>query len=229
MTGGSTFAHVNVHVLVAEDDRMQAEVIRRYLVGDGYQVTVVHDGGAALEAVRDRHLDLVILDVMMPGPDGLQVCRMLRRESEVPVLMLTARTTEEDLLVGLDTGADDYLKKPYSPRELTARVRNLLRRTRPRPGLVVDPRQRVVTVDGEPVEITRGEFEVLAALAARPGQVYTREQLVERASHAYDRYPTLRSIDVHVRNLRSKLEDDPANPRYLVTVFGVGYKLADGR
>jgi DNA-binding response OmpR family regulator len=226
---------VSAHVLVAEDDEMQAEVIKRYLEHDGHTATVVHDGHAAIEQVRRGRPDLVVLDLMMPGIDGLEVCRTLRRESDVPVLMLTARSTEDDMLLGLDIGADDYLIKPYSPRELTARVRTLLRRAARtaapdqavlRVGaLVVDEERRQVRLAGRPVDCTRGEFELLAAMVAQPGRVFTREQLVERTSYAFDRYPTLRTVDVHIRNLRRKIEADPGRPAYLLTVFGVGYKI----
>ncbi|MEU0292094.1 response regulator transcription factor, partial [Streptomyces microflavus] len=175
-------------VIVAEDDEKQAELVRRYLEREGHAVRIVGDGLAALDAVRHKEPDLLVLDVMMPRADGLDVVRVLRAEArELPVLMLTARTTEDDLLLGLDLGADDYMTKPYSPRELMARVRTLLRRTR-RPaevaqdhvlrvgGLVVDPERHEVTVDGEPVECTRGEFRILAALAAGPDRVFSRQR-----------------------------------------------------
>jgi two-component system, OmpR family, response regulator MtrA len=229
---------VNAHVLVAEDDQMQAEVIRRYLERDGYATTLVRDGHAAIAQVRRQAPDLVVLDVMMPGADGLEVCRVLRRESDVLVLMLTARSTEDDLLHGLDVGADDYLTKPYSPRELMARVRTLLRRAG-RPGtrqdgvvcvgdLTIDPARREIYAGGRAVVCTPDEYEILTAMAARPGRVFTRQQLLERTS-GYDRNSTQRTIDVHVRNLRTKIEADPSRPAHLLTVFGVGYKLADGR
>ena len=223
-------------VLVVEDNAMQAEVIRRYLERDGHSTTLVRDGSAAIEVARRRRPDLVILDVMMPGTDGLEVCRALRAESDVPVLMLTARSTEDDLLRGLAVGADDYVTKPYSPRELTARVRTLLRRAG-RQGaradgvlqvgdLVVDPQRREVRVSGRRVGCTSGEFEILAALAARPGQVFTRRQLLERASNV-DRNASERAIDLHVHNLRKKIEADPGRPTRLRAVFGVGYKIVD--
>jgi two-component system, OmpR family, response regulator MtrA len=226
---------VNAHVLIAEDNEMQAEVLRRYLEQDGHAVTVVRDGRAAIDEVRARPPDLIVLDVMMPEVDGHEVCRVLRRESDVLVLMLTARSTEDDLLQGLELGADDYLTKPYSPRELTARVRTLLRRAGRaaaapdddllRAGdLVIDPTRHEVRVGPKSVECTPGEFEILVALAARPGQVLTRQQLLEYSSDVH-RGATERTIDVHVRNLRKKIEDDPGRPTRLLTVFGVGYKL----
>jgi two-component system, OmpR family, response regulator MtrA len=217
---------------VAEDDRRQAEVLRQYLRAGGHEVTVVHDGRAALDRARQQTPDLLILDVMMPGLDGLEVCRQLRRDSDVLVLMLTARTTEDDLLTGLDVGADDYLTKPYSPRELVARVRTLLRRRRttaPAGGdvlsvgpLTIDLGRRLVESDGVPVECTPGEFAILAAMAGQPDRVFTRTQLLTR-TRGIDRNSTGRTIDVHVMNLRRKID-----PHLLQTVYGVGYKLTGG-
>jgi DNA-binding response OmpR family regulator len=217
------------HVLLAEDDPRQAEVVRRYLIADGHRAEVVHDGRAALEVARRLRPELLVLDVMMPGMDGLQVCRTLRRESDLLVLMLTARTSEADLLLGLELGADDYLTKPYSPRELMARVRTLLRRARLSPAaagqrqlgrLTVDPGEHRVLVDGVAVECTRGEFAILAAMSEQPDRVFTRAQLLHH-TRGIDRSSTERTIDVHVMNLRRKI---PA--AQLVTVYGVGYKLA---
>ncbi|WP_343239877.1 response regulator transcription factor [Streptomyces sp. SID12488] len=249
--------------MVAEDDAKQAELVRRYLEHEGHTVTVVVDGRAALETVRYQEPDLVVLDVMMPRADGLDVVRILRAEGrEVPVLMLTARSTEDDLLLGLDLGADDYMTKPFSPRELTARVRTLLRRNRrgtdpapatgslpvpvPGPGpapapepeatsdekvlavgaLRVDPVRHEVSVSGTTVECTPGEFRILAAMAAEPGRVFTRARLLDEL-HGFDKYISGRTVDVHVMNLRKKIERAPRRPARLVTVFGVGYKLTD--
>ncbi|MEV4347709.1 response regulator transcription factor [Actinoplanes sp. NPDC049596] len=223
-------------VLLAEDDPRQAEVVRRYLAADGHEVLVVPDGRTALAEARRWQPALVVLDVMMPGLDGLHVCRTLRAESDVLVLMLTARATEEDLLLGLELGADDYLTKPYSPRELMARVRTLLRRVnRGAPPVTdelrrvgrlgIDPVRHLVTAGGEPVECTRGEFAILAALSERPGRVWTRAQLLHH-TRGVDRSSTERTIDVHVMNLRRKIETDPQKPAHLLTVYGVGYKLA---
>jgi two-component system alkaline phosphatase synthesis response regulator PhoP len=225
------------YVLVAEDDPKQAELARRYLEHEGHAVVVVADGRAALEEIRSNPPDLMVLDVMMPRVDGLDVCRILRRDSDLPVLMLTARTTEDDLLLGLDLGADDYMTKPYSPRELAARVRTLLRRTQSaaaaaadhvlRVGaLQVDPVRHEVSVDGRSVTCTPGEFHLLEALAAEPGRVFTRDQLL-RHLHGFDSYVTVRTVDVHVMNLRRKIEPDPRRPVRLVTVYGIGYKLND--
>jgi DNA-binding response OmpR family regulator len=227
---------MRTRVLVAEDDARQAEGVRRYLVAEGYDATVVADGRAAIDVARRDRPDLLILDVMMPRVDGLDVCRVLRSESDVPILMLTARAGEDDLLLGLDLGADDYLTKPYSPRELMARVRTLLRRSHRRPAaehpvlsvgdIIVDPLRREVRRGGVPVPCTRGEFEVLATLAAEPGRVFTRQQLLQR-TRGWESYPSDRTIDMHVLNLRRKLEDDPGRPQRVITVFGVGYKLAE--
>ena len=221
-------------VLVADDDPRQAEVIRRYLVADGHDVVVVHDGRAALDQARRLQPDLLVLDVMMPGADGLQVCRTLRAESDVLVLMLTARTSEDDMLRGLELGADDYLTKPYSPRELVVRARTLLRRATRAPDgprqigrIGIDLARHIVTVGGEPVECTRGEFAILAAMSEQPDRVFTRAQLLHH-TRGIDRSSTARTIDVHVMNLRRKIELDPQRPAHLVTVYGVGYKLAPG-
>jgi two-component system response regulator MtrA len=219
-------------VLVAEDDVRQAEVLRRYLVAEGHRVVVVHDGRAALECARRQPPDVLVLDVMMPGMDGIEVCRQLRRESDLLVLMLTARVDEDDLLLGLDTGADDYLTKPYSPRELVARIRTLLRRSQRGPAggilqigrLRLDPGRHRVFVEGEQVECTPGEFAILVAMAEQPDRVFTRGQLLRHTS-GIDRASTERTIDVHVMNLRRKIEPDPRRPACLLTVYGIGYKL----
>jgi DNA-binding response OmpR family regulator len=228
---------VCAYVVVAEDDRRQAEVLRRYLDHDGHRTAVVHDGRAALDHVRRHAPDLLVLDVMLPELDGLALCRILRRESEVPVLMLTARSAEDDLLAGLDLGADDYMTKPYSPRELMARVRTLLRRARPpatsaapvrRVGpLTVDPDRHEVRVDGVPVACTPAEFAILALMSGQPDRVFTRAQLLEHVN-GFERESTDRAIDVHVMNLRRKIEPDRRRPTHLVTVYGVGYKLTAG-
>ncbi|MGW3015379.1 response regulator [Streptomyces longwoodensis] len=226
------------HVLVAEDDAMQAELIRRTLLAEGHTATVVHDGPAALDTARRLGPDLVVLDLMLPGLDGFEVCRTLRREGDVPVLMLTARTAEDDVLLGLDLGADDYMTKPYSPRELMARIRTVLRRggraagRREDPvlraaGLVVDPARHEVRCDGVPVECTPAEFQILLALVGEPERVFTRRQLLQCTS-GFDRASTERAIDVHIMNLRKKTEADPRRPARLLTVFGVGYKLSGG-
>jgi DNA-binding response OmpR family regulator len=227
-------------VLVAEDDEMQAELIRRSLLAEGHTATVVHDGRAALDAARRLRPDLVVLDLMLPVIDGFGVCRVLRRDDDVPVLMLTARATEDDLLLGLELGADDYMTKPYSPRELMARIRTVLRRSgrvvvdrREDPvvragGITVDPVRHEVRCDGVPVECTPAEFEILLAMATEPERVFSRRQLLE-VTRGTDRSSTERAVDVHIMNLRRKTETDPRRPVRLLTVFGVGYKLSGGR
>ncbi|CAK7283226.1 response regulator transcription factor [Streptomyces sp. RM1] len=228
------------HVLVAEDDEKQAELIRRSLLAEGHTATVVHDGAAALDAARRLRPDLLVLDLMLPVLDGFDVCRRLRRddgELAVPVVMLTARSGEDDLLLGLDLGADDYLTKPYSPRELMARIRTVLRRSGGTrgddpavraAGLSVDPVRHEVRCDGALVECTPAEFQILLAMAAEPERVFTRHQLLQCA-RGFDRASTERAIDVHIMNLRRKIEADPRRPVRLLTVFGVGYKLSGGR
>ncbi|MEV7731289.1 response regulator transcription factor [Streptomyces sp. NPDC088921] len=229
------------HVLVAEDDEMQAELIRRSLLAEGHTATVVHDGRAALEAARRLAPDLVVLDLMLPVIDGFGVCRVLRRDEDVPVVMLTARSEEDDVLLGLELGADDYMTKPYSPRELMARIRTVLRRSGrgaaadpPEDpvvragGLAVDPVRHEVRSDGAPVECTPAEFEILLAMVAEPERVFSRRQLLE-ITRGTDRASTERAVDVHIMNLRRKIEADPRRPVRLLTVFGVGYKLSGGR
>ncbi|TCC40536.1 response regulator transcription factor [Kribbella speibonae] len=221
-------------ILVAEDDLKQAELIRRYLEREGHLTVVVHDGREAIDEARRRSPDLLVLDVMMPKVDGLDVCRVLRADGDVPIIMLTARSTEDDLLLGLDLGADDYLTKPYNPRELVARVRSVLRRTRSRAEgevyrvgeLEIDPGRHEVRLAGELVELTPAEFKILACLAASPGRAFSRQQLLEHA-FGFDHYVFDRTVDVHVMNLRKKIEPSSGPPAYLKTVYGVGYKLAD--
>lgn len=227
---------MSLRILVAEDDAKQANLIRVYLEREGYAVQVVSDGRSAIERTRSGRPDLVVLDVMMPIVDGLDVCRVLRAESDVPVLLLTARSTEEDMLLGLDLGADDYLTKPYSPRELTARVRALLRRAKKlgvsEPvrltvgDIEVETARFEVRVAGRPVALTAKEFGILEVLAAEPGRVFTRAQIIDRA-FGFDDDVLERTVDAHVMNLRRKLGDDPGRPRYLETVYGRGYRLTD--
>ncbi|MFD5469463.1 response regulator transcription factor [Streptomyces sp. NPDC127105] len=220
-------------ILVVEDDTLQAELVRRLLLQEGHTPVVVHDGRAALDEARRRRPDLVVLDLMLPEVDGLGVCRALRRDGDVPVLMLTARSTEDDLLLGLGLGADDYMTKPYSPRELLARIRTVLRRTLRTGdaspvlragGVTVDPLRHEVTCDGVPIPCTPGEFAILHVMTAEPDRVFSRRQLLQHTK-GQDRASTERAIDVHILNLRKKIEADPSRPVRLLTVFGVGYKL----
>jgi len=221
--------------LLVEDDARLAELTREYLRGHGVAVEVVADGRRGLqEALRGRG-DVVLLDLMLPGRAGLEVCRELRARSDVPIIVLTARGEEADRVMGLESGADDYLAKPFGPRELLARIRAVTRRAKGRAGpalktvrvgaLVIDPAARSVTLRGRVVEVTAYEFALLHALAERAGRVLSRERLMELATgSAEDSYD--RSVDVHVSRLRHKLGDDPKRPRLLKTVRGVGYVLA---
>lgn len=224
-----------VRILVAEDDPKQAQLIRIYLEREGHGVQVVSDGRSAIEQARASSPHLIVLDVMMPVVDGLDVCRILRADSDVPILLLTARATENDMLLGLDLGADDYLTKPYSPRELTARVRALLRRAKAVPAkptvltvgdVEVDTARFEVRVAGRPVPVTAKEFGILEVLAGEPGRVFTRTEIIDRA-FAYDSDVLARTVDAHIMNLRRKLEAEPSRPRYLETVHGRGYRLAE--
>ncbi|MGW2018149.1 response regulator transcription factor [Streptomyces sp. NPDC001927] len=229
---------MSARILVAEDDSKQSRLIRVYLEREGHAVHAVGDGRAALEKARSTRPDLIVLDVMLPYVDGLDVCRILRAEaSDVPILLLTARSTEEDMLLGLDLGADDYLTKPYSPRELTARVRALLRRSGRGAAAAGDALLRVgeveldtarfeVRVAGRPVALTSREFSILETLAREPGRVFTRAQIIERV-FGFDRDVLERTVDVHMRNLRLKVEAEPTRPRYLETVYGRGYRFSD--
>lgn len=223
-------------VLVVDDEPKIVQLARDYLEHAGFAVITTGDGAGALQLARTRKPDLVVLDLGLPSVDGLDVTKTLRAESSVPIVILTARDDEIDRIVGLELGADDYMTKPFSPRELVARVRSVLRRSeRParQPGerlvagdVVVDRDRHSVEVGGRPVELTATEFSILAELAAQPGRVFTRSQLLD-AVHgvAFESYE--RAIDAHVKNIRRKLEPDPHAPRYLLTVHGVGYRLAD--
>ena len=221
-------------VLVVDDERKIRELVRSYLEREGYSVLQADSGQGALEAAARGRPDLVVLDLMLPDLAEEEVARSLREDSAVPMIMLTARAGEEDRVAGLRLGADDYLVKPFSPRELVARVEAVLRRARGGRAdpvlsldggrLAVDPETREATVDGAPVSLTRSEFDLLLALASRPGRVFSRYELVTRVQgYDFDGYE--RTIDAHVKNLRRKLGDDPRQPRYVVTVTGVGYKL----
>ena len=226
---------MNELILVVDDEPKIVKQARDYLERGGFRVVTAADGTTALAVARHERPDLIVLDLNLPGMDGLDVCRALRRESDVPIIMLTARVEEPDRLIGLELGADDYVTKPFSPRELVARVRAVLRRVRGgvhQPGLIragdlkIDLNGHCVTRAGEPVSLTRTEFNLLATLAQHPGQTFTRAQLLDRLHGvAYDGFD--RSIDAHIKNLRRKLEADPAEPRYVLTVYGVGYKFTD--
>jgi DNA-binding response OmpR family regulator len=221
-------------ILVVEDDRKIAELVRLYLEKDGYRVQVAYDGSEGLELGRKGGQDLVVLDLMLPSIDGFDVARMLRAESKVPIIMLTARSTEDDKLRGLDIGADDYITKPFSPRELVARVRAVLRRSSEDEGpekvqlgeVVVDFVRHEALLQGEPIHLTPKEFRLLATLAREPGRAFSRLELLEKV-FGYDYEGLERTLDVHVMNLRKKIEADPAQPKYVLTVYGLGYKIGD--
>ncbi|GAA2639954.1 response regulator transcription factor [Dactylosporangium fulvum] len=227
---------MSARILVAEDDPKQADLIRLYLERDGHSVLTVNNGRAALEQCRSRRPDLLVLDVMMPLVDGLDVCRIIRAESTVAILLVTARSTEDDLLLGLDLGADDYMAKPVSPRELAARVRALLRRSGiGSPGhqrvlqvgdLVVDAGRFEVRVGETSVVLTAKEFGILELLAGEPGRVFTRGEIINRV-FGFERDVSERTVDAHVVNLRRKIESEPMEPRYVQTVYGRGYRLAE--
>lgn len=230
-------------ILVVDDETALVDLVRGYLEREQYEVLTATDGLAALDLARTARPDLVVLDVMLPGLDGIEVCRQLRQFSDAYVIMLTARTEEIDKILGLTVGADDYLTKPFSPRELVARIKALLRRPRqtaassqgasaspdetPAPqtweDLTIDEANHEVTLLGQPVEVTAREFALLLALARHPGRVFTRTQLLERVWG--DAYYDEHVVDVHIANLRKKLEADPAHPHYLETVRGVGYRF----
>jgi two-component system, OmpR family, alkaline phosphatase synthesis response regulator PhoP len=219
-------------VLVVEDDVKTVELIKLYLVKDGYRVAAAGDGMTGLRMARENHPDLVILDLMLPGMDGLEICRRLRAESEVPVIMLTARSTDDDKLAGLNLGADDYITKPFSPRELAARVRVILRRlpgarvpeTVTRGRLTIDFSQHEARIDNRDLKLTAVELKVLGTLAREPGRVFARSQLIEEALGSdFDGFD--RTIDVHIRNLRRKLKPELGNPGYIQTIYGAGYKF----
>jgi two-component system, OmpR family, response regulator VicR len=227
-------------VLVADDEDIVREVVERYLVREGYDVRLAADGEEALRLARAERPDLVVLDLMLPKVDGLEVCRRLRSEGDVPIVMLTAKGEETDRIVGLTLGADDYLVKPFSPRELVARVQAVLRRSQGPaaggagrevirlPGLVVDQGKRLVEVRGQAVELTPKEFDLLLFLALSPGQVFSREQLLEKVWD-YHFAGDASTVTVHMRRLREKVEENPERPRFLRTVWGVGYKFEAGR
>ncbi|MFN8475825.1 MAG: response regulator transcription factor [Anaerolineae bacterium] len=226
---------MNELALVIEDEAKIAKLARDYLENSGFRVVTAGDGQTGLAAARHERPDIIILDLNLPGLDGLDVCRTLRRESDVPIIMLTARVEETDRLIGLELGADDYITKPFSPRELVARVRAVLRRVRGgvrQPGhikvgdLEIDLHGHTARRNGEALRLTPTEFNLLAVLAQNPGQTFTREQLVDRTHGiAYDGFD--RSIDSHIKNLRRKVEPDALNPIYVLTVYGVGYKFAE--
>ena len=222
-------------ILIVDDETRIVDLARDYLEHAGFAVLTAADGPSALKMARTRKPDLLVLDLGLPGMDGLDVARAIRRDSQLPIIMLTARDDELDRVLGLEIGADDYVPKPFSPRELVARVRAILRRVDrvaepgdriEAAGVAIDIARMRVEVDSRVVELTATEFQLLTALAGQPGRVFTRAQLLD-AVHgvAFESYE--RAIDAHIKNLRRKLEPDPSRPRYILTVYGVGYRFAE--
>lgn len=225
-------------ILVVDDDYKIVELVKLYLNRDGYTVLTAYDGIEALRLARESHPDLIVLDIMLPGMDGLEICRTLRAESSVPIILLTAKTTEQDRIVGLDLGADDYVTKPFSPKELAARVRAVFRRT-PDESLQLGPSElkygdltvnfpkHEVCILGKSIELTPVEFKLLGVLIREPNRVFSRSQLIERVlGFDFDGFD--RTIDVHILNLRRKLEPDAGRPKFIKTVYGAGYKFHGG-
>jgi len=223
---------MTVRILTVEDDERIRTAVSLALEEEGWEVKETANGEDALVAFAQNPSDVVLIDIMLPGIDGFEVCRRIRRLGDVPIVMVTARSDSHDVVAGLEAGADDYLRKPFDPKELSARVRALLRRSRPSGSpakMVVDqleviPDEGVVRLAGDEVHLTRTEFRLLVELASSPGKVMSREDLLERVWER-DYFDDERLVDVHVRRLRTKIEPDPANPRYVVTVRGMGYKL----
>lgn len=223
-------------ILVVDDETQIVRVLRGYLEQAGYKVLAAHDGKEALRFARQESPDLILLDLMLPGMDGIEVCRTLRQESNVPIIMLTARVEEMDRIIGLELGADDYVTKPFSPREVVSRVRAVLRRVKPDVAsadeiitvgdLRLDTARRTLTVGERTVELTPSEFEILAAMMRSPGRVFSRAQLLDATQGAaYEGYE--RTIDTHIKNLRQKIEVTPRQPEYILTVHGIGYKVRE--
>jgi two-component system, OmpR family, response regulator ResD len=223
------------NILVVEDEPSVGEVVSLYLRRAGYHVTVIQDGKEALVSLKQQLPHLVILDLMLPGAGGVEITSWLRERSDVPIIMLTARSEEIDRIAGLEIGADDYVTKPFSPQELVSRVRAVLRRSAPQgadfsesqltfPGLTIDPLTRAVTVNGEPVNLTVKEFDLLLHLAHRPRQVFSRDQLLEAIWGLAD-FIDPGTVTVHIRRLREKIEKDPAKPAHILTMWGIGYKF----
>lgn len=222
-------------ILVVDDEKKIVTVVRGYLEQAGFSVVVANDGKQALTVFRHEQPTLVLLDLNLPGMDGLDVARTLRKESSVPIIMLTARVEEADRLIGLELGADDYILKPFSPREVVARVRAVLRRVEGETTaaqvlqageLTLDLSKHSVTLRNEPVELTPTEFDLLATLMQNPGRAFTRMQLLDRVQgQTFEGYE--RTVDAHIKNLRQKIGDSPQTPRYILTVFGVGYKFGE--
>ena len=222
-------------ILVVDDEKKIVEIVKAYLEREGFKVTTAFDGRAALDSARRQHPDLIVLDLMLPEISGFDVCRALRKESDVPIIMLTARDETTDKIVGLELGADDYVTKPFDPKELVSRIKAVLRRSQGQTAarntlhiadLEIDVSKRLVTRGRKTIKLTQIEFDLLKAMAEHPGRVFSRLQLLDRVQgEAYEGYD--RTIDSHIKNLRKKIEPNPERPRYIITVYGVGYKLEE--
>lgn len=222
-------------ILVVDDEKRIVEILKAYLERDGYRVIAAYDGRSALELARNNSPDLIILDLMLPEVSGWDVCRELRKESDVPVIMLTARDDTTDKIIGLELGADDYVTKPFDSKEIISRVRAVLRRSEVKPAskstinvgeIMIDTNKRLVHRGDWNIELTPIEFDILRVMAENSGRVYSRMQLLDKVQgDAYEGYE--RTVDSHIKNLRKKLELDPEHPRYIITIYGVGYKLGD--
>jgi DNA-binding response OmpR family regulator len=225
---------VGTRILAVEDDERIRTAVKLALEDEGWDVTEADTGEAALDAFKEKPADVVLIDIMLPGIDGFEVCRSLRKDSDVPIVMVTARVDTHDVVAGLEAGADDYMTKPFAPKELSARIRALLRRTRAGDtrhtelefgNLHLIPDEGRVMVGDDEVHLTKTEFRLLVELAGNPGKVFSREVLLDRV-WGYGYFGDGRLVDVHIRRLRTKIEDDAANPRHVITVRGLGYKLA---
>jgi two-component system OmpR family response regulator len=231
MTGGI----MERKILVVDDEKKIVDIVKAYLERERYQVIVAYDGEEALDMAREQQPALLVLDLMLPGISGWDVCRILRKESDIPIIMLTARDEVTDKIVGLELGADDYVTKPFDPKELVSRVKSVLRRSQGSATysavlkvgeLSIDVEKRMARISGEAVELTSTEFDLLKTMAQHPGRVYSRMKLLDEIQgDSYEGYE--RTIDSHIKNLRKKIEPDPNHPRHIITVYGVGYKLQE--
>ncbi len=225
---------MGTRILTVEDDDRIRQAVKLALEDEGWDVDEADTGERALDQFKENEADVVLIDIMLPGIDGFEVCRSIRRNSDVPIIMVTARNDTHDVVAGLEAGADDYLTKPFAPKELSARIRALLRRSKNTEtgsmeritvgDLVISPDEGLVTKEGDELHLTKTEFRLLVELASQPGKVFSREVLLERV-WGYDYFGDGRLVDVHIRRLRTKVESDPASPRYVVTSRGLGYKL----
>lgn len=224
-------------ILIVEDDRKAASTLSLFLRREGFYTIEAHDGAEVLSLWKESPLSFVLLDLMIPGIDGIEICKMMRKTSDLPIMMVTAKVEEADRLFGLSIGADDYVVKPFSPREVVARIKVILRRVRPREangtgiisyrGFVINPKKHMVMIEGTSISLTPFEFRLLSSMIRTPGQVYSREMLLEKIYPAGEAIVLDRTVDSHIRNLREKIETDPARPRFIKTVRGIGYQFAE--